>query len=281
MSRLSRRCRLLLVVFTAALMWAGPAEAQRRGATHRPPPAPQPHAAVVVGGHVFIGGYFYDPFYGPYPWWARTAYPYWYFPVYDRRAELRVSVTPKDAAVYVDGFYAGIVDDFDGVFQGLPLPPGGHTIVLYLSGYRTATYNVYLRPASSFKLRGTLERLPVGALSDPPPIAPAVPPPPEGSYRTPRTPPPLPAPSQPPVQTPQKTVGFGTLDVRVQPVTAELTIDGQRWVSSDEGHFVVQVPSGMHRIEVTKSGYRGFATEIEVRDGDTMPLNVSLMGAVP
>jgi hypothetical protein len=68
-----------------------------------------------VRGHVFIGGYFYDPFYGPYPWWPRTAYPYWYFPVYDKRAEVRLRVEPEeaeDAAVYVDGFYAGVVDDF-------------------------------------------------------------------------------------------------------------------------------------------------------------------------
>jgi hypothetical protein len=35
--------------------------------------------------------------------------------------------------VYVDGFYPGIVDDFNGVvFQALPLTPGGHTIILYL-----------------------------------------------------------------------------------------------------------------------------------------------------
>jgi hypothetical protein len=33
-----------------------------------------------------------------------------------------VLATPKEAAVYVDGFYAGVVDDFDGVFQSLPLP---------------------------------------------------------------------------------------------------------------------------------------------------------------
>jgi hypothetical protein len=34
----------------------------------------------------------------------------------------------------VDGFYAGIVDDFNGVFQSLPLTPGGHTVVLYVEG---------------------------------------------------------------------------------------------------------------------------------------------------
>jgi hypothetical protein len=39
---------------------------------------------------------------------------------------LRLQVTPKDAAVYVDGFYAGIVDDFNSAFQRLPVPPGEH-----------------------------------------------------------------------------------------------------------------------------------------------------------
>jgi len=52
---------------------------------------------------------------------------------------------------------------------------------------------------------------------------------------------------------------------------------GQRWVTSDEGHFMVQVPAGKHRVEVKKPGYRQFTTEIEVGDGQTIPLNVSLM----
>lgn len=280
MSRFSRCAALVLCASAVSLTLAAAADAQGRGVRRSPPP---PERTVVVRGQVFIGGYFYDPFFGPYPWWPRTAYPHWYFPVYDRRADLRISMTPEEAAVYVDGFYAGVVDDFDGVFEGLPLPPGGHNIVLYLEGYRTSRHNIYLRPAATFKLRGTLEKLPAGEISEPPPVAPPVPPPPAGSYRTPRTSPPVSGPAQPAVQgaAPLQAVGFGTLDVRVQPATAEVTIDGQRWVSSDEGHFVVQVPAGMHRIEVTKRGYQRFSTEIEVRDSETMPLNVSLMTAIP
>jgi uncharacterized membrane protein len=67
------------------------------------------------------------------------------------------------------------------------------------------------------------------------------------------------------------------LDIFVQPMSAEVTIDGQTWVTSDEGHFMVQVPAGKHRIELKKSGYRQFTTEVEVGDGQTVPLNVSLM----
>jgi hypothetical protein len=80
---------------------------------------------------VFIGGYFYDPFFGPYPWWPRPWYPHPYSPYYDMRAFLRLDVKPRNASVYVDGYYAGIVDDFDGIMQSLPLPPGGHEITLY------------------------------------------------------------------------------------------------------------------------------------------------------
>lgn len=75
--------------------------------------------------------------------------------------------------------------------------------------------------------------------------------------------------------------GFGALDIFVPPTSAEVTIDGQRWVTSDEGHFMVRVPVGKHRVEVEKSGYRQFTTEIEVGDGETVPLDVSLMTTSP
>ena len=275
MSRLTRFTACALSVFVLLVTLPGIADAQRR-AVPRHPPHPAP--VVAVRGHVFIGGYFYDPFFGPYPWWPRTAYPYWYLPVYDNRADVRLRVQPEeaeDAAVYVDGFYAGIVDDFNGVFQSLPLTPGGHTVALFLEGYRTERHSFYLRPASSFTLRATMERLPAGATSEPPELAPPVPAPPAGTYRSPATPPRTPTP-QPTVR-PAEAAGFGTLDVFVQPADAQITIDGQRWFTSDEGHYMVQVPAGKHRVEVSKSGFRQFTTEIEVGDGQTVPLNVSLM----
>ena len=258
---------------------AGPPPAQRRAPprvqprhpTHRPP-------VTTVRGVVFIGGYFYDPVFGPYPWWPRPRYPYWYYPIYDERAHLRIRMSPEAAryaAVYVDGYYAGLVDEFDGAFQSLPLPPGGHTIVVYLEGFVTARYNLYLQPASSFTLRHAMQPLPPGMRSDLPEFAPPIPPPPEGSYRMPPTSSAVPAP--PPTEpAAAQAVGFGTLDVFVQPGNADLTIDGHKWVSSEEGHFVVQLGAGTHRVEVSRAGYRTFATDIEVRDGETTPLNVGL-----
>jgi hypothetical protein len=125
------------------------------------------------------------------------------------------------------------VDDFNGVFQSLSLTPG---------------------PGSSFTLRASMERLPAGVASEPPELAPPVPAPPAGTYRTPATPAGMAVP--PSAVRPAEAVGFGTVDIFVQPTSAAITIDGQRWVTSDEGHFMVQVPAGKHRVEITKSGYR-------------------------
>ena len=280
MTRL-RFARLVSVVALLAVA-ALPAvvDAQGRGGRRPPPPHPGgpvvagPRVPIVRGQVVFIGGYFYDPFFGPYPWWGPAMYPYPYFPVYDRRAEVRILARPKTAAVYVDGFYAGIVDDFDGTFQSLPLPPGGHTIVLYLEGYRTARQSLYLRPGTTLKLRESLERLPAGVVSEPPAVAPPIPVPPEGSTTAPRTPPAAIATTPAPAD---HVDSFGTLELTVQPRTATVTIDGVRWVSSDEGRFVVDVPEGRHHIEVFQDRYARFSREVEIRRGETVPLNVSLV----
>jgi hypothetical protein len=251
-------------------MWPAPAQAQRRHGGGR-----------AIRGPVFVGGYFYDPFYGPYPWWGPEAYPYGYRPAYDDSASVRLQVTPKEAAVYVDGFYAGIVDDFDGAFQRLPLPPGEHDIVLHHPGYRTVHQRLNLSPGATYKVHYVLEQLAAGETSEPPPVAPPVPPPPAGSAM----PPPsrgrgreaMPPPSQSAPQT-RPDGDFGTLVIRVQPAGADVTVDGERWTGSGSGDepLRIHVPEGRHRIEVQKDGYRRFSTDVNVQRGETVPVNVSL-----
>jgi hypothetical protein len=264
MSSTLRFAVFLASLAMAAALWPASADAQRR------------RAPVKRGVVVFVGGYFYDPFYGPYPWWPRVGWPYAYYPVFDDRADIRLAVTPKEAAVYVDGYYAGVVDDFDGVFQRLALPPGPHEIVFYLEGYRTARQRLYLSPGSESKLRETLERLAPGERSEPPLLAPAVPPPPPGTARAPRTRPRAVPPRAPTV------AAFGTLAIQVQPSDAEVFIDGERWMSSGAGEpLLVQVAEGMHDVEIRKPGYHGYSTGIAVHAGATTPLNVSLSAAAP
>jgi len=230
------------------------------------------------GSYVFVGGYFYDPFYGPYPWWPASAYGWGYNPVFDYRAEVRILDTPREATVYVDGFYAGTVDDFDGAFERLPLTPGGHRIELFLEGYRTVRKDLYLQPGSTMKLREPLPQLAPGETSEVPELAPAVPRPPEGSYTQPHGESRVAPPPGPPVRRggPADAEGYGTLVLHVRPREAGVSIDGQRWLTSGDGEFEVQLPAGRHRIEVELDGFQRFASDVDVRDDGPTPVNISL-----
>ena len=145
------------------------------------------HGGVVVGG--FYAPYYYNPFYSPYGFgfgygwggypyaaygpYAPYAYgPYGYAHPYDTSGSARIEVTPKEAQVYVDGYRAGRADDFDGTFQRLNVRPGPHELTLFLPGYRTLTERVYIGEGSTLKLKQSLEKLPPGETSTPPPAPP-------------------------------------------------------------------------------------------------------------
>jgi hypothetical protein len=249
------------------------------GVARPPSPGRPTHPAGLPGRRgqfVFIGGYFYDPYFGPYPWWHRPTYPYPYYPVYDARARVRLIVKPSIAAVYVDGFYAGVVDDFDNLFQRLPLPPGGHEIALFLEGYRTVSRRLYLAPGSTLTLREIMEPLPVGTRSELPFLAVPVPRPPTGTFAPPVTPP-YGQPRPPSAQGARPHAGgYGSFALRVLPADSEVMIDGERWLTSDEGQFIIQVSAGSHRLEIAKPGYLPFSTEVQIREGEETPLNVNL-----
>jgi outer membrane biosynthesis protein TonB len=195
--------------------------------------------------------------------------------------------------VFVDGYYVGIVDDFDGVFQSLDVPPGGHELVLYLEGYRTIRQSFYVTAAKTFKVSYTMVRLGPGEAAEPPPQPPARPPdeemqpparepapapqapePPQPP-RQPRAPrPPRPAPVEP---APRDVRGFGTLSIRVQPADAEVLIDGERWRGPEaQERLLVNVAEGSHHVEIQKAGFVTYSTDIQVRSGETATLNVSL-----
>ena len=70
--------------------------------------------------------------------------------------DIRLQVRPRNAAVYVDGYYAGIVDDFDGVFQRLTLEVGPHEIELEAPGLEPQYFDVYIDPARTVNLRTDL-----------------------------------------------------------------------------------------------------------------------------
>ena len=128
-------------------------------------------AGADPGGQVFFGRY--DPgdagFYDPFVWSGWGPSGYWYP---DWRPQVRVKVEPEDigddAAVYVDGLYAGVVDDFDG--WGVIVEEGPHTIAIFREGYRTARFKIHAGQGKIFTVRHTLRALPAGARSEPPDV---------------------------------------------------------------------------------------------------------------
>lgn len=100
--------------------------------------------------------YEYDPGYGfphggYYPSYGR-GYPGYYggAVAYGR---VRIVGAPRDAAVYIDGYYVGIVNDFDGVFQHLDLEPGPHQIEVRVAGFAPTVVDVNVRPGRTITYR--------------------------------------------------------------------------------------------------------------------------------
>ncbi len=274
----------LFGVAVCAMTWPAPADAQ--------PYHGHGHVVVGVGFGYYYQPYFYDPWFGPWgPWYpyAYGAYPYpsYYAPV----ADIRLLVTPKNAEVYVDGYYAGVVDEFDGVFQRLHVPPGNHELTLRLDGYRTVHQKLYVSNNQTYKVKYTMQPLGPGETTEPPPQPTGPPPgqsnlPPAHAPEPPRRmPPAYPYPPQPmppqepppPQVVPGQPSGGATLAIRVQPAGAEIVIDGDRWQGPEgDERLLVQVGEGRHLIEIHKDGYRRFTTEIQANRGQTVPLNVAL-----
>jgi hypothetical protein len=199
---------------------------------------------------------------------AQIVYPY---PPYGGRwdSSVRLEVTPRQAEVYVDGYYAGIVDEFDGVMQRLRVEPGQHEIAIYLDGYRTYRQRVYLARDRTFRIRARLEPLAPGEVGEGRPVPVAPPVAPRGVQ------PPRPLPGAAPSDRQPAT---GELSIHVQPVDAEVVIDGQApWVASaGQETIVLDVAEGWHVIQVRKAGYIGYLTEVEVRRGETTTVTVNL-----
>ena len=179
---------LLASVIASITLLPSIADAQVRVA--RPRPALPARSVVVSRPTVFVGGYYYptlyraslwyDPWYSGYYGFYGPAY--YQYPIsgpgrgcYDRSGSVRLQVSPQQAEVFVDGYFAGTVDDFDGVFQRLHIEPGDHEIQVYLAGYRPFSQRIYLQPGKSFNIRHTMQPLGPGeaapARPDPAPQA--------------------------------------------------------------------------------------------------------------
>jgi len=119
---------------------------------------------VIVPGYGFypwaygglgFGAYYGDYSDGFYDWWNPIGGGY-AAQSPDDDGGLRLKVTPREASVYVDGYYVGLVDDFDGVFQKLRLEAGPHRIDIQLEGREPLVFDVNIEPHHTVTYHGTL-----------------------------------------------------------------------------------------------------------------------------
>ena len=306
--------RFLIVAsacITAMMLWPADAAAQRRGYRRSPV-----RTTVFVGAGFYRPIYydpffysgFYDPFYlGWYPVYGQYPRPYGYYGYGGGYwASARIEVKPREGQVYLDGYFVGMVDQFDGVFQRLDLPAGEHDVTVYLKGYRPFRQKTLFRPGESYHFKAILEPLAAGTADEPVPQPSANAPDPytQSQRRDPRDPygrdpygrQPSGDPNQPSSSDPGRTMPlperpgdrrpndrqpdsgtFGTLNIRVQPADAVVTIDGEKWDSPEGGsRLVVQLAGGSHRVEIRKDGFKPYSGTVQIRPGEAQTLNISL-----
>lgn len=110
-------------------------------------------------GFPYAYDYGYDPFrsYGyRYPY---RSYGYaGVYPGYAARATggVRLDLPQRDAEVYVDGYYTGVVDDFDGTGQRATLEPGPHHIEIRLDGFEPVEFDVNVERGRTITYRSSL-----------------------------------------------------------------------------------------------------------------------------
>lgn len=250
----------------------GPGGARDRGYRDR--------GGYYYGSSYYYGGYPYSRrYYGP-SWYG---YDYWYSPYYYSgyygyspryyrhrdSGSLRLQVQPEKTRVYVDGYYAGIVDDFDGLLQRLYLPPGRHEVTLKLDGYRNHTFKVYVPIDQTIKVHHEMVR---GAG--------------EGTVDV--------------VGGPVDYARFderedrryrdrdddddddgldredaGSLRLRIHPGDASVYVDG-RFHGAARDLESLRLAPGRHRVEVVRPGFRTVEREVEVNKGRSTELDVEL-----
>ena len=273
------RAVALAILITTSFVLASPRPAEAQPYGHRPYGGTSIFVGVGFGAPVYWyhPGWFYGYPYRPfgYPWhWGPyyPPYPHHYgYPYNGFSVSVRLDMQPKDAEVYVDGNRAGIVDNYDGMFQRLQLPPGEHEIVVYRDGYQALHERRYFNPGSSHTIRQSMQPLAPGDVAEARPV-PAPSPPPEARDQS-RVPPPQPPPS-PPAERPAQ---YGTLSIRVQPADAEVLIDNDRWPGAATAMpIAIQLTTGRHKIEIRKDGYQPYVQDVLIRVDRTLTLNVVL-----
>jgi hypothetical protein len=111
-----------------------------------------PGISIGLGyGYPYYSSYGYPYYSYGYDYPYSTSYGYYgsgtyVTSAYDVYGSVRLKVTPRHADVFVDGYYVGVVDDYDGVFQSLRLTAGPHQIEIAAPGFAPITFDVRILP---------------------------------------------------------------------------------------------------------------------------------------
>ena len=121
-----------------------------------------------------LGAFYYDPFWwGGYPYGYGYGSPWGYGGYYGGggyyrdpqdadgvKGGLKLKISPEEAEVFVDGYYVGVVDDYNGPFQRLPLVAGTHRIEIRAAGFTSLTFDVKIEPRETISYHGELQAAP-------------------------------------------------------------------------------------------------------------------------
>lgn len=240
------------------------------------------------------GAYGYWPYwygYGPYwydsPYYSGYGRPYRYR--YHDEGSVRLQVEPDRARVYVDGYYAGIVDDFDGLFQRLHANVGRHEILVRLEGYKDKRFRVYVPYDHTVKIHyhmlqgsgvDTPEDLTAGTDSD------------DNESRAARE-------QERRLEQEDRErdrgregdddrddrydrpgererVRGGSVRLEVRPDDASVYVDGEFEGTARQARRL-DLAIGKHRIEVVRPGYRTVEREVDVKPGQPAEVEIELV----
>jgi PEGA domain-containing protein len=150
---------------------------------------------LTIGFYAGFGGYPYRypyaygyPYYSGYPYstYPYSSYPYSSYPYYSgypyasgygygpsgyalpppayvsaspgyAYGGVRIIDAPPDAQVFVDNYYMGVVDDFDGPTQHLNLTSGPHQVEIRIAGYQPIAFNVNIQPGRTITYRAPIQ----------------------------------------------------------------------------------------------------------------------------
>lgn len=188
----------------------------------------------------------------------------------DDMGSVRVLVEPEETKVYLDGYYAGVADDFDGVFQRLHVAPGRHEITLKLQGYQTHRVKVYVPRDDTLKIRHHMLRGAETEITEENMVRP-------GDEER----------AQPTERYSQRRdrdddedaendeEDTGTVSLNVEPRDASVYVDGAFQGAGREARRL-ELAAGHHRIEIVRPGYRTAERDVEVKSGRSEDLEIHL-----